>query len=274
MTSISVMSGSSSPHTLELGGFRVSEVMFPPLLRLPSHYHSRACFAVVLGGSVRKLFHVSTHELTAPGTVTMPAEERHEDRFERAGAHILVVEPTPEAVRRLGPLNGLFRQVHVFDNPGLSGVAWRIRSEIRAPDAVTPLAVDGLLLELLAMASRDLATVRSGGLRPNWLARVEDLLRARFTEPLDVATLAGEARVHPAHLAKVFRAWHGMPLGDYVRRLRLDWAARQLAMSELPLSDVALHAGFSDQSHFTRQFKRHTGLPPGQYRRETRRRTG
>jgi AraC family transcriptional regulator len=272
MASISVMSGSSSPHTLELGDFRVSEVMFPPLLELPRHSHARACFAVVLGGSVRKAFRGSTHELIAPGTVTMPAEEQHEDRFERAGAHILVVEPAPEAVRRIGPLEALFQEVHVFGNPGLSGLAWRIRSELRAPDAVTSLAVDGLLLELLAMASRELATIRSGGLRPNWLARVEDLLRAHFTDPLDVATLAAEAKVHPAHLAKVFRRWHGMALGDYVRRLRLDWAARQLAMSELPLSEVALQAGFADQSHFTRRFKRHTGLSPGQYRRETRRR--
>src|SRR5207247_6935075 len=72
MTSISVMSGSSTPHTLELVDFRVSEVVFPTLLSLPMHSHARACFAVVLGGSVRKSFRSSTRELLASGTVTMP----------------------------------------------------------------------------------------------------------------------------------------------------------------------------------------------------------
>jgi AraC family transcriptional regulator len=58
----------------------------------------------------------------------------------------------------------------------------------------------------------------------------------------------------------------GVSVGDYVRRLRLEWAANELATSELPLADVAIGAGFVDQSHFTRAFKRHTGVTPGRFR--------
>jgi AraC family transcriptional regulator len=80
-----------------------------------------------------------------------------------------------------------------------------------------------------------------------------------------VAALADEIGVHPVHLARVFRAHHGMPLGTYLRGLRLDWAAGQLRTST-PLADIAAGAGFVDQSHFTRAFRSHTGLTPGQYR--------
>jgi AraC family transcriptional regulator len=72
--------------------------------------------------------------------------------------------------------------------------------------------------------------------------------------------------VHPAHLARAFRQHFRVPLGSYVRRLRLDWAASRLADSAESLANVAVAAGFADQSHLTRAFKRHTGHTPGAYR--------
>jgi len=48
--------------------------------------------------------------------------------------------------------------------------------------------------------------------------------------------------------------------------LRLEWAAEELARDDARLADVALRAGFADQSHFTRLFRRHTGVTPGHYR--------
>ena len=55
-------------------------------------------------------------------------------------------------------------------------------------------------------------------------------------------------------------------MGEYARRRRLDYARRQLADPDRPLAQIAADAGFADQSHLTRVFKRFTGLTPGQYR--------
>lgn len=60
-------------------------------------------------------------------------------------------------------------------------------------------------------------------------------------------------------------------MGSYVRGLRLEWAARELVQSEAPLARVASGAGFADQSHFTRFFKRQFGITPNAYRRLKRR---
>jgi AraC family transcriptional regulator len=57
-----------------------------------------------------------------------------------------------------------------------------------------------------------------------------------------------------------------VPIGAYVRRLRLDWAASRLKMADEPIARIGLEAGFADQSHFTRAFKRYTGLTPAEYR--------
>jgi AraC family transcriptional regulator len=58
-----------------------------------------------------------------------------------------------------------------------------------------------------------------------------------------------------------------MTIGEYVRALRLDWATGQLVDSRKPLAVIAMEAGYADQSHFTRSFRRHTGSTPAEYRR-------
>jgi len=72
--------------------------------------------------------------------------------------------------------------------------------------------------------------------------------------------------VHPAHLARVFRAREGCSIGEFARRCRIEWAASQLATTSASLSTLAHAAGFCDQSHFTRVFARQLGMSPGRYR--------
>ena len=72
--------------------------------------------------------------------------------------------------------------------------------------------------------------------------------------------------MHPGHLARVFRVKYGTSVGAYVRGLRLTWAAERLADSDDAIARIAYEAGFFDQSHFTRMFRRHFGFTPHAYR--------
>ncbi len=67
---------------------------------------------------------------------------------------------------------------------------------------------------------------------------------------------------------------HGCSVGEYVRRRRLEYVRRKLVDLELPLAQIAIDAGFADQSHLTRIFKRFTGMTPGRYRTFLRFKTG
>jgi AraC family transcriptional regulator len=76
--------------------------------------------------------------------------------------------------------------------------------------------------------------------------------------------------VHPITLARGFRAVYGCSVGTYLRRLRVELAGRWLVETDLPLAEIALAAGFCDQSHFSNLFRRTVGVTPSHYRRQSR----
>src|SRR5260370_5727054 len=152
---------------------------------------------------------------------------------------------------------------------GVVSVAKRAATELRMPDSITPFAVEGLVLELLALAARRQNTDAIGAERrsPRWLGEARALLHDRDRENLRLADIAGAVGVHPVHLARVFRLRYGTPVGSYARGLRLTWAAGRLRDSDDAIARIAHEAGFFDQSHFTRAFKQFFGVTPLAYRR-------
>jgi AraC family transcriptional regulator len=200
--------------------------------------------------------------------VIEPAGDPHGNRIRRDGARVLVVEPEPrdELMRSLG---GVLERGAYFRSPGIEVRARSLTRELAARDAVAPLALEAGALELLAIAAR--LHIHVQGAEPAWLRRAREMVEDRFREPLQLADLAREAGVHPAHLSRVFRQRYREPIATCIRRLRTEWAAEQLADSDEAISAIALTAGFADQSHLTRALRARTGMTPARYRREHRR---
>lgn len=102
-------------------------------------------------------------------------------------------------------------------------------------------------------------------------ARMHQVLQyidAHIEEPLNLAQLARVAAFSPHHFHRLFSAWHGERLGDYLRRRRLELAAtRLLAQPSLTILEVALGVGFGSAEAFTRAFRDHFGQPPSVWRR-------
>ena len=101
---------------------------------------------------------------------------------------------------------------------------------------------------------------------PAWLDEVRQKLASRIAETPPLAELAASAGVHPVHLAREFRRHFRCTIGDFVRRVRVEFACREIAETDAPLSEVALAAGFYDQSHFSNVFRQFTGMTPTAYR--------
>jgi AraC family transcriptional regulator len=97
---------------------------------------------------------------------------------------------------------------------------------------------------------------------PSWMHRAEEFLHAHFRSPVSLRDAAREARVHPVYLARAFRRRHGCPVSAYLRALRLAEAGRLILRRRETLAGAALAAGFADQAHLTRCFRRHFGFTP------------
>ena len=102
-----------------------------------------------------------------------------------------------------------------------------------------------------------------GGLAPLVRRRVLELMHGEPAAHLTIEALAREAGLSPAHFARAFKESTGRAPHRYLMELRLDHARSLLDAADVTLSDVALRAGFADQAHFTRFFKRQFGVTPG-----------
>jgi AraC family transcriptional regulator len=261
--------GSPSFRSLGLDGFAVVEAWFPAQEVLARHTHDRACVAVMLEGSFDLEFTSKSYHCPPTAVFTEPAGETHANFIGPGGAHVVVVQPDPSRNELLRPFSRLLERPTHRHHAGMTERALRLARELDGLDDLSAFAAEGLVLEMLV----SLARLETPGVHrpPEWLLRAQELLHAHFSEPIRIAQVAGVVGVHPAHLARAFRTHFRLSMGSYLRRLRLDWAARELIQSDTSLAAVALAAGFADQSHFTRFFKRHTGLTPNAYRRMLRR---
>ncbi|HRE12619.1 MAG TPA: helix-turn-helix domain-containing protein [Usitatibacteraceae bacterium] len=137
--------------------------------------------------------------------------------------------------------------------------------ETAAPD---PLDIESTVAATAALVSHRQPQAN----QPPWLARCRDALRDdnEFAlKPGGLTRLAKELGVHPVHLARAFRRHHRVTPGAWARAIRLERAAAALARNRDELSDIALEAGFFDQSHFTRAFRGAFGLTPAAFRRKS-----
>jgi AraC family transcriptional regulator len=253
-----------------LQGLSLSEVTYAQNLRLPRHSHEQACFCFILRGSCTESYHGKTLDCRPLHLKFRPAGESHSNHYAGTRVRCFLVEVEAAWLERAREYAAPLESPALLGGESLVRLAMRLRSEARQPDRFTPLSVEGLMLEMLAETSRKTLQVKEGA-RPRWLSRAREILHEQFSERVTLTRLAADVGVHPAYLAVAFRRRHQCSVGEYLRRLRIEFACRALSGTDAPLAEVALDAGFSHQSHFSRTFKRYTELTPAQYRSAFRR---
>jgi AraC family transcriptional regulator of arabinose operon len=92
-------------------------------------------------------------------------------------------------------------------------------------------------------------------------------IQQRFDRPLPVAALAAAVHLSPSRFSHLFPRDVGLSPGQYIKAVRMAAAQRLLEGSFLTVKEVMAQVGFSDPSHFVRDFKQHHGIRPGEARR-------
>ena len=249
----------------EIAGLAFSESLYPPKLKQPRHTHALASFSFVLAGSYVETCGAQEHSRQASTVVFHPPQESHAVEYQAQPVRILSVQMDSKRLSYVRNRSFVFDSRVSGRTEAIDWLGRRLYREFGHEDRVSALALEGLVLEILAEASRANTVVKDTA--PRWLRQAEDFLHDNFSNSFSCDDVATSAGVHPVHLARVFRRKHGCTIGEYVRRLRLDFVTKELVTTRARLGEIAIAAGFADQSHLTKTFKARFGLTPSDYRR-------
>jgi AraC family transcriptional regulator len=243
----------------------VLESTYPAGLTLPRHMHSRAYFSFVLEGSYTESYGGGSDQCGAGIVRFLAAGTAHSNSYPD-GARCLLIEVDPDCMARVNGHGRAIERSGELSSPKAAWIARRLYSEFRERDSVSSLAMEGLVLELIAEQAREGGKRDGSRIAPRWLQRARDMIESRFLEALSLAEIAHEAGVHPVHLSREFHRYYDCTVSDFIRKLRIEHASRLLADTTTPLAEIALGCGFADQSHFSATFKREMGITPARFR--------
>ena len=233
---------------------------------MPRHTHEIAHISFIFQGSYLERHPKRTWNCKTSTLVFHPFGLTHALDFDDAETRIFTVEIKPRWFDYICEKPEILNRPAYFYGGSPVCLAIRLLREYRHGDSVSSLALEGLVLEMIAAATSACA-VRGARKNSRWLNQALDFLHAEFAKNPTLESIAKVAGVHPSHLARAFREHTGYTIGEYVRRLRIEFASHQLTSTDASLVEIAAQAGFSDQSHFSRTFKNYLGVTPGEYRK-------
>jgi len=253
----------------ELSGFSVALIgADATAVKGVSHNHeSTHVIFVIEGNYLSSVFGV---EQLVPGgsLIFVPAGTTHRDRLQTSSSRTLTVSVSSFQAERASHYVRLPRAQSNFRHAEISFIASRLEAECRCWVDTSALTMEGLCLELLAATAKREQTKDLNP--PRWLRTASDLVRDKCRDKISIAEIAAAVGVHPIHLSRTFRKFFNCTPGDYLRNCRVQRAAALLRSGCLPIAEVALESGFSDQSQLSKAFRHTLGTSPGDFRRATR----
>lgn len=233
-------------------GARLSRIMHPPDQRIDAHAHDWPVLALYRMGDYREHGEDASVAFDGPSIVFQPAGAAHADEIGGSGLETLSIAFDPRWLETHLPDRTIWRSGGVISGAitrlaqtWIEGQAERVRNETAA-----------FLTALIASPAAPS--------RPAWAEHADHAIESEAS----TAHLARKLDLHPAWLARAYRAWRGEGIAETQRRKRVEHAVLRLRTTAAPLADVALACGFCDQSHMNRAFRVVLGRTPLEVRRE------
>lgn len=239
------------------------------------HFHEGYCLGVIERGALK--FRYMGENVVAPAgavNLAIPGEVHTGQAADEAGWTYrmfyldadLFAKAAAQMAGKHTPLPYI-REGVIFD-PGLAGMIRRLHRRLQNPRSTTLEKETGLLAVLsrvIRKYSRPCIAGRQFGREPGAVETAREYIHAHHQRDISVRELAAVAGLSPYHFIRVFRKHVGLTPHAYLTQVRVQ-RAQHLLLAGDPPSQTALAAGFFDQSHLSRHFKRIVGVPPGCYR--------
>ncbi|HET9087986.1 MAG TPA: AraC family transcriptional regulator [Acidobacteriaceae bacterium] len=234
------------------------------------HFHAVPAIGIVDGGSMRVHDTASSHVLPS-GTIFLlnPGDVHAPGPASEGGwsFRVFYLEESLLDAHSIELSEKIFRFSKQFvQDQLLANKMLRLHRKLEADG--TTLEMESSLLSLLKRLA-EYHVYQPGQLKISEIdtgkvKRVLEYLRANYHHNINLADLSAIAQSSPFQVLRTFRSAIGLTPHAYLIQIRIE-SAKRLLRSGHTISDVAVHTGFTDQSHFTRHFKRITGVTPGRY---------
>jgi AraC family transcriptional regulator len=209
--------------------------------------------------------------MIAPGMVELLGldYQREWARWDATPGFNVGLQLTPQTVKRLAPELPDFdiTTTHELFDPKLQWLIRELHDEAQSGAQEGGLYAESLSCALIARLAKNHGTRKSeafpvGGLSASCRCRTIDFIEAHLGDEISITALAKEAGLSPNHFSNCFTVSFGLPPHRYLQQRRVEEALIMLTNSSRSVADIAMDLGFSSQSHFTKIFRRLTGVTP------------
>jgi len=173
---------------------------------------------------------------------------------------------------RIGDLACQFGSGH--EDQVMRHIGGSLLEGLRRPTEANQLFVDHMMLAFTAHVAQTYGGLQRvvdqarGGLASWQVRRACERLDSDLGGTLSLQHIAAEFGLSVSHFSRAFRISTGLPPHQWLLRQRVKAAKQLMSVRDLPLAEIAISAGFANQSHFTKVFSAQAGVSPAAWRRE------
>ena len=227
------------------------------------HFHAEAHFIFVTSGTYQSAAKGRPPDLRTQ-LIYNPPQTVHGDRLTTGAGSFLTISITSPLHEELTEMGLPENPVHLSrTRPQM--VVRRLTKALASP-AQDKFAIESHCVNLIGHCT---APAAADSPPSQWLAKVYEAVSEISEFPVSIGGLSRDVGVHPVHLVRSFKKAFGCTPGEMRSARRVSVAADLLTTTRRPLAEIAADCGYSDQSHFTNEFRRCLGFAPGRFRRLT-----
>jgi len=189
-------------------------------------------------------------------------EEWHKNSFFSKDSRHFCIEFESQWFKKFGISDSFDSTSFCITDPDLKVKMVAILGEFINSYETKQLTTETLLLYCIA----NLNGQKISNHPPDWIGSLKELLHDEYNSDLSLTYLAKKLNVHPVTISKYFTRYFKTTLGDYVRKIRICKSLSYLSNKSIAINTIGIDTGFVDNAHYTRTFKKYTGLTPSAYR--------
>ena len=254
----------NSKKQFQINGLTIVDSEFQYYSACPWHYHQNAHFAFTTKGNLIETHKKKQIQLSPGFLMYNHSQEPHCNSNYSELVSALHIDIDTNWFKKYNMNTSLIEGVWEIKNPVLKNIFCNIYKEVRCFDNVSDLAIETMVVQSVNEMMR--ANNLQASAKPAWVLKIKDLLYDRYNENLSLQKIALEMNVHPVYLCQKFPFYFKNSFGDYIRKIRIEKAIElMLNKPHISFTEIAYTCGFSDQSHFTRLFKKYIGVTPSAF---------